>query len=785
MRRAARVLLTCTLCVVLVTLPGWSAGLAGVGGTAISTRGGRWSDPDIWNPRGVPGKGTRVKIARGTTVEYDVAADRELGELDIEGTITFSRDRSTRLDTQGIVIRSGGVLELGKAGQPIPRTATAEIRLVVPEGRAFVGGGFVPGDVGIWVLAGGRWEVQGEPVRNTWVKLAHPARVGESAVVVARDITDWPIGADVVLTATGVNPTAADFEERTVRGVQPLANGLFALQLTAPLSRAHDGGSEFSGEVALLSRNVRISSKYPQRTKAHTVYMAGAKGSIAYGEFKDLGALGVLGRYPIHFHLLGESSRGMSVRGASIWRSDNHFMNIHGSNGIAVVDTVGYDTAGNGFFLEPVEMRGGPPGVERRGKDQELPQPMSSASPRQDKTQTREQRRQKQREAGNAPRKGENSPGNVGILFLHNLAAKGFWRPGSLDEPRRIALFWIASLNTILVDNVAVGAQGGRDNSGFHLAEGQDYSPAAAPLTMVRNEAHSNRGHGFFSWTNNKVVLDVVGFRAWRNGRTGMSVGAYNNRLRIFRASLSENGQYNLNIWVVRSWLQDSALARAPVGIFFSRHHVNSDPEDPTVIVNTSFAAHPEADVSQDHRPCALADEERQPTSRRCAANYALFVRPTFSSGRAIDFGWQQNANSWIEIQSWLNPPPGVPSSVRLVRRDQQGEGTSFFPRFDARVRSARRVVDMPPSVDLTVATNERSGAGVVLRAQPRDDRGVVAVEFFADGVMLRRVTTPPYEVAWSPGPQARQTPVVYARAFDSGGNLAYSQVLPVVLARR
>ncbi len=106
------------------------------------------------------------------------------------------------------------------------------------------------------------------------------------------------------------------------------------------------------GEVALLSRNVILTSKYPNSVQnGHTLVMAGARVGLSHTEFRRLGDLGCLGRYPIHFHMMGDSSRGTRVLGVSIWRSDNNFLNIHGSNGITIEDSVGYDATGVGFFV--------------------------------------------------------------------------------------------------------------------------------------------------------------------------------------------------------------------------------------------------------------------------------------------------------------------------------------------------------------------------------------------------------------------------------------------------
>jgi cell migration-inducing and hyaluronan-binding protein len=737
----------------------------------VNVRGGSWSDPEIWRPRGTPRPGTRVRIAAETTVEYDVVSERELGAVEIEGTLTFSRIRSTRLDAGPIIVRKGGALELGSRARPIPSTVTAEIRLVVPEGRTFEGGDFTLADVGLWVFPGGRWELYGSFIRTTWAKLAQPAAVGASTVTVDGDLSDWPRGADLVITPTMTTPTAEDFEERRVAAVRRLADARSQLTLTAPLRRAHGGGNQFSGEVALLSRNVRIMSKYTNRTKAHTMFMAGARGSIAYAEFRDLGPLGVLARYPIHFHQMGETSRGMSVRGASIWRSDNHFVNIHGSNGVIVEDTVGYDAAGSGFFIEPAEPTPGRQG--RKEEDGTKPDTAVPSSPNRSAGQDKGAR-------SKPPRKGEDASVNLDVVLIHNLAAKGFWRPGSLDEPHRVSLFWIASFNAIVIDNVAVGSRGGKLASGFHLGgHVSGVSRTAPPLAMVHNEAHGNGAYGLFSWTNAKLPFDVVGFRAWRNGKAGLGLGAYNNRFRIIGAELSENVEHNATVWLIRAQIQDSTLTGSKIGIFFTEHPVGSDPQAPAQIVNTRFSQHSYADVSQDHRRCPVLEQERLPDSKRCPANYALFARPQFSSSRPIDFGWQENANSWLEVIDWAARPAGLPPSFRVVREDQEGEGKPFA-LFGGRIRPAQRAWDYPPVVAIALSRpRSTSGAGLTIRAAARDDRGIVAVEFLVDGVVRQRLTRPPFEISLSAAAGASRS-YVYARAMDGGGNVAYSQVLRV-----
>ena len=82
------------------------------------------------------------------------------------------------------------------------------------------------------------------------------------------------------------------------------------------------------------------------------MYHRTSTGGISYAEFRHLGKKGILGKYPIHFHLVRDSMRGSAVVGVSIWDSQNRFMAIHGTDYLLVRDCVGYQCIGHGFFLE-------------------------------------------------------------------------------------------------------------------------------------------------------------------------------------------------------------------------------------------------------------------------------------------------------------------------------------------------------------------------------------------------------------------------------------------------
>ncbi|HJT79516.1 MAG TPA: G8 domain-containing protein [Gemmataceae bacterium] len=335
-----------------------------------SAHSGPWSAPSTWEDGRIPGAGDRVQVRPGHTVVYDVRSDQAIRTVFVAGTLTFASDRDTRLDVGLLKVqpdestdengfdcaahvmmpepgRPRPALEVGTSDRPIAAGHTALIRLVYFHGMDRQSCPAV-------VCCGGRMDFHGAPLRRTWVKLGATARKGDATVTLADPVPGWRAGDRVIVTATrlardnGQGRRAT--EERTVRSIDGAR-----LTLDRPLDEDHQGAGDYRGEVADLSRNVVVESANEGRVKAergHTMYHRGSAGSISYAEFRHLGKEGVLGRYSLHFHLCGDTMRGSSVVGASIWDSGNRWLTIHGTNYLVVRDCVGYGSVGHGFFLE-------------------------------------------------------------------------------------------------------------------------------------------------------------------------------------------------------------------------------------------------------------------------------------------------------------------------------------------------------------------------------------------------------------------------------------------------
>ena len=348
--------------------------------TIRAASSGSWSNPKIWQPQRVPKDGDRVLVSRGTHVVYDVKSAARIRLVQVVGTLSFARDRDTLLNVGILKVQNSTVcsesgfacdfhdvnkagepvsppeghvpaLEVGTQANPIPAKYRARIRLHYFEGMN-------KKDAPAIACCSARMDLHGAPMSRTWLDLGKTAKPGDRTVFLAEKVTGWRVGDEVIVTGThrtmrgrhGVprgNPAALTTEHRRITSIVGTK-----ITLDKPLRHEHFGSGEFRSEVANLSRNVVIESADPRGVRGHTIYHAYSRGSISYARFAHLGKEGVLGRYAIHFHLVGNSMRGSSVVGAAIVDSHNRWITVHGTNYMVVRDCVGFGSVGHGYFLE-------------------------------------------------------------------------------------------------------------------------------------------------------------------------------------------------------------------------------------------------------------------------------------------------------------------------------------------------------------------------------------------------------------------------------------------------
>jgi hypothetical protein len=334
-----------------------------------SVRSGSWSAAATWQGGNVPAAGARVRICRGHTVVYDLDSQPPIRMIHVAGTLKFATDRDTRLDVGLILIQPGETAsESGfdcdthapelKPGEPRPALEVGSPeRTIAPHHTALIRLVYFPGmdkeSCPAIVCCGGRMDFHGAPMNRTWVKLGDTAKKGDRRITLAEPVTGWHVGDRIIITATrlthDIGQEAAGYSTEE-RKIEKIGDGN-TITLDRPLAREHLGAGEYRGAVANLSRNVIVESA-DRKWRGHTMYHRGSAGAISYAEFRHLGKQSVLGRYALHYHLVGDTMRGSYVTGASIWDSANRWLTIHGTNYLVVRDCVGYQSIGHGFYLE-------------------------------------------------------------------------------------------------------------------------------------------------------------------------------------------------------------------------------------------------------------------------------------------------------------------------------------------------------------------------------------------------------------------------------------------------
>jgi hypothetical protein len=243
----------------------------------------------------------------------------------------------------------------------------------------------------------GQIEIHGAYYFPTWTRLAKTALPGDTFILI-QDEVNWQPGQQIVIT-TSQHKDSRDFtqnEQFTIVAVRQTGiDGINEIELSSPLQYRHVGEKLlYQSEVGLLSRNIIIQgdftdseptdtanavcqdantgSTYPCENKYLTGYGGHVlvTGTSAIGhfrgvEFKNVGQTNVLGRYPVHFHLMEDAATGANPSnnvhlpqtrayaiGCSVVYSYFRAYAIHGTDHAVVQENTAFDIIGHCYFIE-------------------------------------------------------------------------------------------------------------------------------------------------------------------------------------------------------------------------------------------------------------------------------------------------------------------------------------------------------------------------------------------------------------------------------------------------
>lgn len=332
-----------------------------------------WSSPSTWGGQ-MPPAGAEVVIPAGKVITLDTDPP-PLAGLRIEGTLRFAR-RDIKLTAGYIDVT--GALEIGSPISPFAQKAVITLNgqpQATNDGTAR----------GLNVR-GGRIELFGQSPSPAWTKLNEHADAGTTTLTL-KDGVNWRAGDTIAIAPTDFYGVAA-----TERLTLTAANGT-KVGLDQPLAKFRWGKLQYvtntgmsltpdpsfvppalpaptqldeRAAVGNLTRNIVIQGADDAAWQnkgfgAHIMVMGlASKVTIDGVEIRRAGQAGVMGRYPMHWHLLSYGTDGQLlgdaighvIRNSAIWNSSQRCVVIHATNGVQVLNNICQDIKGHAFFLE-------------------------------------------------------------------------------------------------------------------------------------------------------------------------------------------------------------------------------------------------------------------------------------------------------------------------------------------------------------------------------------------------------------------------------------------------
>ncbi|CAI5957022.1 unnamed protein product, partial [Closterium sp. NIES-65] len=347
----------------------------------------KWSDVTVWgaafkgsrDPPGVRSRaGRNVTVPCGMAVLLDVA-NVTLDTLHVHGWLKVldNKPRLPRIEVRANFIIVTGRLTVGEKDKQF--AAQALFTLTPNSGRQRREYAFTlfppaepafPRPLGhkVFAVVGGQVDLHGlpgPPSMPVWVRLNKTAIAGQKEIVVNADVSTWPVGGEIAIASTSAKMDEA--EKAVIAGVSPHPQG-YRILLSGPLKYSHDGNPkavldgfggavDVRGEVGLLHRNIVIhgvheTGKYELEGGHFMVFMTQTPQFIEGVQFAYMGQQGVLGRYPLHFHVCGEANQSHVVRKNAIVYSKQRCVVIHATSNMTIEDTVTYESKGHCFLVE-------------------------------------------------------------------------------------------------------------------------------------------------------------------------------------------------------------------------------------------------------------------------------------------------------------------------------------------------------------------------------------------------------------------------------------------------
>jgi hypothetical protein len=336
-----------------------------------------WSASATWGGV-IPGSSNPVTIPQG--VEVAVRGTGNVAKtISVAGEL-LATNREATLRAQWVMVSGlGSRFEVGRKATPFEEDFTLTLTATpssTPMGMA--------GTKFLAAMMGGTLNLHGRP-KVSWTKLDMTSNPTDTFLTV-KDPVNWEPGDEIVIAGSTHQrstippsglPNYVDYaEKKQILSVTPNGLGITLDTTTfgAMVHRHHGGAPQTytspqgatwvldqRAEVGLLSHNVKVQGNNASETDefgGHVMVMR-PSGVSSYGkayisnvELYRMGQKQVLGRYPMHWHMMLGVAVGQYFTDCSVHRSYNRAITIHGTDFVTVARNVVYDTVGHAVFLE-------------------------------------------------------------------------------------------------------------------------------------------------------------------------------------------------------------------------------------------------------------------------------------------------------------------------------------------------------------------------------------------------------------------------------------------------
>jgi len=323
-----------------------------------------WSSDSTWGGDFAPIEGDSIYIPEGLNLLVDIDETPILEAIVVEGSLTFvpdDDDSSTErfFDARYIFVR-GGTMEVGTEDYRY----TSKITFTM---HGDITNSFLP-IYGNKVL-GCRFctlDMHG-PVRTpTWTKLAATVEAGGSEITLAEAV-DWEVGEEIAVASSSFS--GREGEKRTITAIDDSDADAPILTVDTPFDYMHYGEIQYFGddldeidtraEVGLLSRKVVFKgddetseiNEYGATIFIHSSGDDSLTARLSYIECTLVGQAAQLGRYAIHFHMIG-SVHNSYAKGVAVHKGFNRAFTIHGTHYLRLIQNVAFDVKGHTIFIE-------------------------------------------------------------------------------------------------------------------------------------------------------------------------------------------------------------------------------------------------------------------------------------------------------------------------------------------------------------------------------------------------------------------------------------------------